>query len=316
MLTKAGIAVLDILAPGHETTPSILVEESGYSRTQIYRVLDDLIEAGLVIESRGPHNQRKVRTTDHPVVSTYRRLSSQLGHVEWPDLLSPAMIRVCWYLDEPRRITTIADRLGISRQRVHTALSPLKDRAILDPNGPEYALAENLTPLVDFVREVVEHDHRQRARAVAPSATVEWCDPKRALVRPSEPDDTDALEADPEWTVTGLAKFQTFGLQFYLAGEPAFWYGPEEELTPADIVCHTIVLGADSRRVSYAMLLIETENIEQESLASTATWYGLETEIDAMYRALRGEITPAEADGIRLPSADEYEDLKAQYGVA
>ncbi|MDS0261019.1 hypothetical protein NDI56_16590 [Haloarcula sp. S1CR25-12] len=55
---------------------------------------------------------------------------------------------------------------------------------------------------------------------------------------------------------------QNHGLQFFLADEPAFWYGPEATLTPAEVVCHTLVLGSDSRRVSYAMLLIEQLGID------------------------------------------------------
>jgi DNA-binding MarR family transcriptional regulator len=60
------------------------------------------------------------------MIEAYRTLVSKLGHVDWPDLLSPATIRVCWFLDESRRVTTIAARLDITRQAVHNALDPLK----------------------------------------------------------------------------------------------------------------------------------------------------------------------------------------------
>jgi DNA-binding MarR family transcriptional regulator len=313
MFTKAGLKLLDALVARPDSTPGELGERTGYSREHVYRVLDTLLEAGLIEESRERHNQRQVRASDVPVVEAYRRLVGQLGHVQWSELLSPATLRVCWYLDTPRRVTTIADRLGISRQAVHTALSPLKGRAMLSPAGPEYALADDVEPLLAFAREAVTHDHRRRVRTDAPSATVEWCDPKRALVRVQRPEETAALQATDDWQPTGLAGFREFGLTFFLAGEPAFWHDPLGDLSPADLVCHTLVLDADLRRVSYAMLLIEAASIDRETLTRAASWYGLESAVARMYDALDDDFEPNE--DVRLPSESEYAALKAQYGV-
>jgi len=107
--------------------------ETEYSQTHLYDVLDELLESGLLAEHRGGKQPAGGLPTDHPVVEAYRALRSELGHVEWPDLLSPATLRVCWYLDEPRRVSEIAERLKITRQGVHKALSPLKHRAMLSP---------------------------------------------------------------------------------------------------------------------------------------------------------------------------------------
>ncbi|APX96524.1 winged helix-turn-helix domain-containing protein [Natronorubrum daqingense] len=316
MLSKTGLKILDVLCSKREATAKNLAAETGHSRKQIYRVVDDLLEAGLVDETRRYRNQRVVRATDDPVVEAYRHLTSKLGHVDWPGLLSPATIRVCWYLDEPHRVTAIADRLGITRQAVHKALSPLKNRAMLALSGPDYALADDLQPLLVFVQEVVTHEHRTEVRKLAPSATVEWCDPKRALVHVQEPGDTDALQHAPDWEMTGLAKFQAYGLQFFLAGEPAFWYAPDNPLTPADIVCHTLVLEADSRNVSYAMLLIEQERIGEDKLTEAASWYRIESLIKRIYQLIEGDYAATDDVGISVPSDREYAALKEQYGVA
>jgi DNA-binding MarR family transcriptional regulator len=315
MLTKASLALLDALSAGREATPDELATETEYSQDHIYDILDELLEDGLLTEARGSKNRRLVRVTDHPVVEAYRDLRSKLGHVDWTEILSPATLRVCWYLDEPRRATEIAERLDITRQGVHNALSPLKHRAMLSPSGPEYALTDDLSPLLTFAREVVTHEHRSRARKLAPSATVEWCDPKRALVRVQTSEDTTALESAAEWRVTGLARFQEYGLQFFLAGEPAFWYAPDEDLTPSEVVCHTLVLDSGSRRVSYSMLLIEKLDIDQETLTDTARWYDLETVVAAMYRPLHGEFELSEDLPVFLPGESEFIALKEQYGV-
>lgn len=314
MLTTAGIAVLDALSSGREATPDGLATETGYSQAHIYELLDEFVTEGLVTETRGANNQRRVRVAEHPVVESYRRLCSTLNHVEWPELISPAILRVCWYLDEPRRVTDLAERLGITRQGIHAALSPLKHRAMLS-SGPEYALREELSPLVAFARAVVVHDHRFRVRKIAPSATVAWCDPKRALIRVHTPNETAALQSATEWQLTGVARFQEYGLQFFLSGEPAFWYGPTEELSPAAVICHTLVLGSDSRRVGYSMLVIEKLGIDRPALEATAAWYDLVSEITEMCRLLqRGFDNPTDI-ALAHPSEPEYTALKQQYGV-
>jgi len=312
MLSKTGLAVLNTLHDGSVATPAELASATAYSKTHLYEVLDTLVAAGLLTESRGTKNQRRVRVTAHPVVEAYRTLQSSLGHADWAELLSPATIRVCWYLDEPRRVTDIASRLAVTRQAVHTALNPLKGRSLLSPSGPKYALSTELNPLLAFVRAVIRHDHRQRATDHAPSAVIEWCDPKRALVSVQTPDDTDTLQSVPEWQVTGLARFQEYGLQFYLGGEPAFWYGPGE-LTPAQLLCHTLVRDRDSRHVSYGMVLISKLDIDRETLLETGRWYNVESVITAMYRALDGDFE--ESGDVTLPSKSEFMRLKAQYGI-
>jgi len=315
MVTTGGLVVIDALSTGREVTAAELSADTGYSQAHLYDVLDELLEAGLLTERRGPNNQRRVQVTDHPVVEAYRTLQSELGHVEWPDLLSAATLRVCWYLDEPRRVAEIAARLDITRQGVYKALSPLKHRAMLSPSGPEYALNEDLVPLLAFARAVVQHEHRSRVRSIAPSATVEWCDPKQALIRVQTGADTEALEDASDWQLTGLARFAEYGLQFFLAGEPAFWNAPDGELTPADVVCHTLALDSGARRVSYAMLLIETLDIGQETLTATAEWYGLESAVTAVYQRLQGPFDASEESPVVLPSEMEFLALKEQYGV-
>lgn len=316
MLSKAGLAVMDELIDGREATPAELATDTAYTKAHLYDVLDEMLVAGFVTERRGAHNRRRIQIAVHPVVEAYRHLVSKLGHIEWLDCLSPATLRVCWYLDTPRRVAAIADRLQLTRQGVHNALAPLKNRAMLTPSGPTYALSEDLQPLLAFARAVVTHDHRSRVRAVAPSATVAWCDPKRALVRVQAADDTASLHSSQDWEETGLAGFHRYGLEFFRAGEPAFWYAPDGAVSPAGLVCHTLVLDRGSRRVSYAMLLVETLGLDSETLVQTARWYDLAAEVSALLQSLDGEFeTPADTS-LRLPSEPEYMALKEQYGVA
>ena len=315
MISKAGLAVLDALSTGREATPAELAAETGYSRAHLYEVLDELLEEGILAEARGSHNQRRVRAAEHPVTEAYRTLGAEFSHVDWTEVLSPATLRVCWYLDRPRHVAEIADRLGITRQGVHSALAPLKYRGILSRSDPKYTLREELSPLLTFARTIVQHEHRSRVREIAPSATIVWCDPKRALVRVQTSADTEALQVASDWEMTGLARYAEYGLQFFLAGEPPFWYAPDEELIPAEIVCHTLRLDSGSRRVSYSMLLIETLDIDRETIADIAQWYDLKSTVEALYRPLQGDFDDTDELPVIVPSESEYMALKEQYGV-
>jgi len=286
MLTKAGLAVIGALSTGREATAADLAMETEYSQTHLYDVLDELLESGLLAEHRGANNQREVSLTDHPVVEAYRALRSNSDTLNGPTFsrrLHSGYAGISTSPDVCLRLPSDSRLLGkASTRRCHRS-----SIARCYPLRPRVRVGEDLSPLLTFARAVVRHEHRSRVRGLAPSATVEWCDPKRALVRVQTAEDTEALEAATDWQLTGLARFAEYGLQFFLAGEPAFWYAPDEELTPGEVVCHTLALDSGSRRVSYAMLLIEALDIDQETLTDTATWYDLETTVAAMYQALQ-----------------------------
>ena len=56
MLPKASLALLDALSAGREATPNELAAETEYSQAHIYEVLDELLEDGLLTETRGSGN--------------------------------------------------------------------------------------------------------------------------------------------------------------------------------------------------------------------------------------------------------------------
>ena len=98
MLTKATLTVVDVLTTGREATVAELTNATEFSKPHLYEVVDELIEDRLLIERRGPNNQRYVRIADHPVVEAYRTLHYELGPVECDDPLPPAHLSVFWFL--------------------------------------------------------------------------------------------------------------------------------------------------------------------------------------------------------------------------
>jgi hypothetical protein len=67
--------------------------------------------------------------------------------------------------------------------------------------------------------------------------------------------------------------------------------------------------------VSYALLLIEHVQIDEEELRNTATWYGLESTVSDLYAFLKDGVEKRSGGDTVLPNPTEYESLKSQYGV-
>ena len=64
------------------------------------------------------------------------------------------------------------------------------------------------------------------------------------------------------------------------------------------------------------MLLIETLDIDQETLMETAQWYDLEPTVAALYRSLQGDVDSTDDLPVFPPNRSEYMALKEQYGVS
>lgn len=315
MISPTALSIFDVLCTNATATIDMLAEETTYSKSHIQQTVDVLTDNELLDSVYA--TEETVTFAVHPVCETYRLLQSATGHVGWNELLTPETIRICWYLNTPQEFAVVADRLDISQSELESELEDMLHCCLLirdTENGTTtHQLAENVRePLHAFLTAAVAHFHRQHARMVAPTATIEWCDPQRALIKPHNTTDTDALDQHDDWQLTGLAKYADYDLQFFLANEPLFWYGPTE-LTPAEIACHTLLLGQGTRRASYTMLLIDSEDINKTDVYDEADWYALKSAFRDIYTFLNAGMT--RNTQIVLPSKSEYNSLKQQYDV-
>lgn len=312
MIPPGALNLLGVLDFDQPQTVTELADRTDHSRKHTYEILDWLSDHDLTRETRGPKNRREVTLRNTPLTTSYQTLTTIHSHVNWSEILTPARIRVIWYLDQPRSAAKIADALDISTPRVHTILKPLKERAMLDPAGPTYALASNLrAPLHEFTTDLITHIHAHTIHQLAPHATLSWASPTAALLRSTRPEETDRLTDADDYHLTGLAAFADYDLPFYLSTEPAFWYA-QTPATPSERICHLLTLDDSPRRTGYAMLLIEHLDIHADDLRETAANYDLTDHIDNIYTALT-DTYPESSD--MLPSEKEYTQLKSQYGV-
>ncbi|WP_266080632.1 MarR family transcriptional regulator [Haladaptatus caseinilyticus] len=310
MVGKAQLRVLG--AVSDEQSLTALHEQTGYSMSRIHEVVEGLEADGLVVTRHGDRNRRLVSPVETTVYTTYRRLQVQHPHIDFPALLSHRTLHVCWFLDQPRTVREITDRLPITRQRVYQLLKPLRERAIITKDGPRFEIADDLGELVAFAHAVVEHEHQQRARTLASSATVLWCTPAEALVAVETEDDRERLVETNRWIVTGLARFAGYGLQFFSANQPPLFYSElDTELSVEQLVCHTLRTGTDQRRTSYALLLVVSAGYDEDRLRTIAADYDLESIVEEMLSFLQSEAV----DSRYIPTERDFEMLKQQYEV-
>ncbi|SFP98617.1 hypothetical protein SAMN05216277_11451, partial [Halolamina pelagica] len=147
----------------------------------------------------------------------------------------------------------------------------------------------------------------QRLEAVAPKGTILWEDYDEFLAQAETEIDAE------EFHETGLARFAAFDLQFLLTGHRYYVYSEElDEISPAELCCHTLLIDDGSRHRSYCLLLLSHVDVDEADLREQAAKYGLEDEIDALLRYLE---THGEVDDDRLPEWDEFQELAADYEV-
>jgi DNA-binding MarR family transcriptional regulator len=313
MTSPSTIAVLHHIATTPApTTIKDLINDTGYSEKQLHRAVNSLTTTGDITEKRGVNNRKELHPGNGQLMTAYNRLIANVDHVHWGDLFTPTLLRVAWNLDTPTKIRTIADRLNVTPQAVYSALDPLAGRAMLNPAGPEYALADNLSPLHAVADAAAWHTDRIRVDNLASPAVINWYDPIHCLVRPQTPDETTKFDDADNWHVTGVTAFIDYDLQFFTPHEPLVWYSDHGPPTPEEIACHALLSDPGPRHVSYAMLLIETLDLDHDAMKQHAARYDLEPVMNSMLTALTQDDWTSNG---KLPGPREYEQLKHQYEV-
>jgi DNA-binding MarR family transcriptional regulator len=287
-------------------TISELATKLDYSESYLSRAVADLAEKGLVYTKRDGRRKRVV-PSDARAVELYRGLVRQHSHIEFPGLLTGKALEVFYYLNQPRTVAELADRSDNYRNTVNRVLKRFRDRGFVGTDNGHYEFNADFDRLHEFARELAHHLHRHRLEAVASKGTILWEDYDEFLAQAGTEIDAG------EYHETGLARFAAFDLQFLLTDHRYYLYSEKlDEVSPAELCCHTLLIDDGSRHRSYCLLLLSHVDVDEENLRAQATKYGLEDEIDALLCYLE---THGEVDDDRLPEWDEFQELAADYEV-
>ena len=314
MLTEADLRILAALRSPMSITE--LSDSTNLSQSYISERVSHLEDWELVTTTR--NRSKNVRALHTPVLEAYRDLTTAHPHIDFPSLISPSILRVCWFLDIPTAVRDIDPRLTLRRRRIYQLLTQLQTRGLITKHDDQYVLTDDLIELAQFAQTVVKYQQQHRARTHLSTATVVWSAPQEALITTTdEPAETvqEIFEEKEDWYMTGLPRFADYGLEFFTAGPPPYFYSDVRDvLTPVDFILHTLLLDADTRNLSYCALLLIAADVSFDDLRSTATYYDVVDTADALitFVETQGDIRQ---EDVQLPDWGEMRSLASQYGV-
>lgn len=345
MLTETEWRLL--AAARDEPTMGELADRLSKSPGRISQVVSDLRDRQLVVVERDGRSKR-VFPAATSVFDRFQTLASAHSHIDFAELLSPTVMRVCWFLATPTPVAEITSYLTVSRERIYQVLQALQQRGLVRNEDQQYALVEDLLGIHDLAVAAVRHEHRVRLQAVDPYARLRWAAPHEALSAAGDGPMSEGemgredggLAEHPEWTLTGLPRFGDYGLDF-IQGQPPVYYfseldapsataAPPSEAegdadsggqrqrrpTPEALICHTLLLDAGPRRAGYAALLAAATDIDTDRLRRLGRYYGVVDLIDGLCRFRSLSPTERTREAVApFPDQDRFADLASQYEV-
>ncbi|RBI58590.1 transcriptional regulator TrmB [halophilic archaeon] len=305
MLTEGEVRALTALHG--EQTISELATNLDRSLSYTSELVARLETAGLV-EARRQGKTKQVRLSDARALELLTDLTQQYSHIDWPELLSGATLRVCYYLDTPRTVTDLARHVDVHRSTVHRALAPLQHRGIVyQTDNGAYALNDGFEQLSAFARELAHHVHRQTVEEQTDAYTILWeCLDEFLVQTPTE-------VTEEHFIPTGPDQFQRYGLPLLARDRRYYLYSETmSELSPETLCCHMLVIDSGARAQSYCLLLLSHVDINRDELRSQAVTYGVDDLVDELCTYLD---THGDQRTSRLPEWEDFLELADEYEV-
>lgn len=315
MLSKSDLSVLSEFDDDGGSTPSQkeLAERLNWSTGHTSRVISGLVERGYVrLQSQG--KSKRVAPADVQPAERYREFVSEYPHVDFPDLIDGAGIRLLYYLDEPRTATELTERCGVSRATVYRRLETLQNVGIVGKDHSRYELTNDFEALSEFARTVVHHEHRQEATAITAEVQLIWESLDEYLLSCRTEVSKDGFHR------TGPAAFETYDIPL-LTRDRIHYVRSEQRagITPADLVCHTLLIDDGTRYRTYCLLLIVSEDLDKSEVTERARHYErdatrqLSSIVAALYEYLEHE---GEIDEEPFPRWEDFKSTAADYGIS
>jgi predicted transcriptional regulator len=285
-----------------------LADELDYREDTVSDALNDLAQRDLIDKERAG-NRIIAKPGDARCVEVFQSLTKSNPHIDFPDLLTPSLLNILYYLssDEGWTATELAEQTGHARATIYRGLRTLTNRAMAVKEHSRYRLTEGFNELHAFAYELQHHTHRARIKQDIGSGTIVWESHEEFLVRT----ETDVEQLD--YHRTGLDAFAEHGLQFFTTSKQYYFYSAEREsLTPEDLFCHLLLIENDSRHRKYALLLAAKTDLSPECLKAAADEYGITEIVNPLVEFLQ---TNGGKSSEAMPRWEEFETLADEYEV-
>lgn len=305
MLTEGELHALTALHG--EQTVSGLATQLNRSLSYTSELVERLETTGLV-ETRREGKTKQVRPSDAKALELFANITQAYSHIEWPELLSGATLRILYYLDTPRAATDLARHADVHRSTVHRALDPLQHRGIIyQAEDDAYALNEGFEQLSTLARELAHHDHRQTVEQQTDTYTILWELLDEFLVQTADE------ITDDDFIPTGPEQFQAYDLPLLARDRRYYFYSKTmSDLSPETLCCHMLVIDSGSRAQSYCLLLLSHVDVDRDELRAQAVKYDVDDLVEDLLAYLD---TSGEQRTSRLPEWEDFQKLAEDYGV-
>lgn len=295
-----------------EVSISALAAQLDWSPGHASRTVSDLETYGYVhTEQRG--REKRVSLTDIDSIEQLEALLTEYRHMDLPGLIAGAGAYILYYLDQERTATELAERSGVSQATVYRRLGELQRVGVVGKTDSQYHLNDAFTALVPIVRGLLHQQHRREAAQYAEGLNFLWETHDEYLFACDTDVQTDGFYA------TGPARFGEFGVPL-LTRDRRHYVRTDRltEITPEEVVCHTLLIDDGSRYRTYCLLLIRNQELDQTALRERADHYSHEAAID-----LRGIIddlieyleTEGDTSVAELPDWEEFTQTATEYGI-
>jgi len=305
VFTKAELQALEALQD--ESTVSELAEELNRSRSYVSELVDRMESKGLVHTSR-EGKQKQINRSDARAIELLDRFVQQYTHIPFPELLGGATLRILYYLQSPATATQLAEQVDVHRSTVHRSLSPLENRGMIYKSDGKYTLNDEFEELSTVAHEFAHLRHRHRAEDHAESFTILWESLDECLVQTRTEIQEDVFH------LTGPELFQAYDLPLMARQRRYYLYSETvNDISPAELCCHMLVIDDGTRSQSYCLLLISGTAIGRDELLEAAQKYEVAERVSNLLEYLD---TEGESRSGRLPRWEEFRELADEYGVA
>jgi DNA-binding MarR family transcriptional regulator len=293
---------------GVSTLANKLEWSSGYTS----RIVSDLEKDGYV-QTKKSGRQKLVSLVDIEAINQLEALFSEYTHMDLPALLAGSGLQVLYYLNERRTATELAEMTDISRTTVYRRLNELQRVGVVGKSKSRYSLNDPFPVLASIARGLLHQKHRREAKRNASGLNFIWERHNEYLFAC----DND-ISAD-EFLLTGPARFADFDVPLLVRDRRHYFRTDRlKEITPAELICHMLLIDDGSRYRTYCLLLIAKHDIERTALNEYAEYYASEasidlcTLVDALIEYLK---TSGEKKIEQLPQWEEFKQTASEYEI-
>lgn len=315
MLTKSELRLLSEISNNLLQTLTVkgIADTLDWSESYASRVVSDLHDRGYVQTDRS-EGEKWVSLANIQPVQQLGALNSEFSHVDFPELIAGSALQILYYLDQPRTASELAERSSVSRGTVYRRLETLQRVGIARKDHSKYELTDSFSSLSDFARAVAHHEHQQEALEYTSTVTILWETHDEYLIS------CKSTIQDDRFHQTGPTVFEEFGIPLFTREQLHYFRSEQlDQLTPADLVCHMLLIDDSTRYRTYCLLLIASHNVDSTTLGDRAQYYNRAAEFDLSMQIeeLQAYLTSQGTETTeRLPAWEEFKETAANYDIS